>query len=453
MTWGAWTMPATVAAVIAPPAVAMNLRRSVITLSSSPRHELVVGTFGDVVPRPHQRLELGERGVHLPGHRRLLGFLPGDLGGELLELAQHGGGNLNQLDLALELRLEHGERARVPGVVIREPVHLNACRSMVEDALQIGGERLVRLLVEGELAHAPRLVPARVVVVPRGLVKPQLHVVVRPGPFGGVDDPALQRRVDIGSRSQHRRTSRFDIDLAAEPRADTHLESFEVAHGHDLPAEPPGHLGGGPRTLARHQVVGRIALLPELSPVTLVIPGRHALGVHAEWDGAEPLDRGVLPVRRPVVRHAHECLDLSLGSGVKALEGLHDLTGCEKLDTETSATRFLYELGELLGGTLELVERRRPGSGHSPLDLRLSDDVRSVGDGRSHRGHRHAAGGRNEPASCRSRAAFDQQMTLSLAWVEWLRGSGSGSGSSHALALLTPPRAAGRHLRPRYPRS
>src|SRR5215475_16212118 len=101
-------MPATVAAVIAPPAVAMNLRRSVITLSSSPCHELVVGTLGHVIPRPDERLVLGERGVYLPRHRRLLGFLPGDLSGELLELAQHGGGNLNHLDLDLELCLEHG---------------------------------------------------------------------------------------------------------------------------------------------------------------------------------------------------------------------------------------------------------------------------------------------------------------------------------------------------------
>src|SRR5215470_914364 len=106
MTLGAWTMAAAVAAVNAPPAVEMNLRRSVITLSSSPRHELVVGTLGHVVPRPDERLELGERGVHLPGHRRLLGFLPGDLGREPLQIAQHGDRDLSHLDLALELRLE-----------------------------------------------------------------------------------------------------------------------------------------------------------------------------------------------------------------------------------------------------------------------------------------------------------------------------------------------------------
>src|SRR6266567_1356307 len=75
-------------AAIAPLAVTMNLRRSVVTLPSSHRDELMVGAFGDVVPGAHQRLELREGGVHLPGHRSFLGFFPDDLGRELLEVAQ-----------------------------------------------------------------------------------------------------------------------------------------------------------------------------------------------------------------------------------------------------------------------------------------------------------------------------------------------------------------------------
>ena len=55
-----------------PLAATRNLRRSVITLASSHCHELVVGAFGDVVPGAHQRLELREGGVHLPGHGSLL---------------------------------------------------------------------------------------------------------------------------------------------------------------------------------------------------------------------------------------------------------------------------------------------------------------------------------------------------------------------------------------------
>jgi hypothetical protein len=39
----------------------------------------MVGAFGDVVPGADECLELREGGVHLPGHGRLLRFLPDDL--------------------------------------------------------------------------------------------------------------------------------------------------------------------------------------------------------------------------------------------------------------------------------------------------------------------------------------------------------------------------------------
>src|SRR5713226_1908638 len=105
MTLGASTMAAAATAAIVPLAFARNLRRSVITLPTSHRHELMVGAFGDAVPRTHQRLELRERRVDLPGHGSLLGFFPDDLGCELLQIAQHGNGELEDLDLAFELHL------------------------------------------------------------------------------------------------------------------------------------------------------------------------------------------------------------------------------------------------------------------------------------------------------------------------------------------------------------
>src|SRR5262249_6930286 len=82
MTLGA--SAATVAAIAAP-TVARNRRRSVI----SRRHELMVRAFRDVIPRADERLELRVRRVHLPGHRRPLGFLLDDLGRQLLELTEH----------------------------------------------------------------------------------------------------------------------------------------------------------------------------------------------------------------------------------------------------------------------------------------------------------------------------------------------------------------------------
>src|SRR6266849_7793335 len=110
MTLEASTMAAAATVTSVPLAVAMNLRRSVIALPSSHRDELMVGALGDVVPGAHQRLELREGRVHLPGHRSLLGFLSDDLGRQLFEIAQHWYRELEELDLALELGLESLER-------------------------------------------------------------------------------------------------------------------------------------------------------------------------------------------------------------------------------------------------------------------------------------------------------------------------------------------------------
>src|SRR5690349_20646418 len=106
MTLGTSTIAAAAAATIAPQAFTMNLRRSVITLPSSHRHELMVGAFGNAIPGAQRGLELREGRVHPPGHRGLLGFVPHDLGCQLFEIAQHRPRELDNLDLALELHLE-----------------------------------------------------------------------------------------------------------------------------------------------------------------------------------------------------------------------------------------------------------------------------------------------------------------------------------------------------------
>src|SRR6266446_8100109 len=192
MTLGASTMAAAATAATARLAVAMNLRRSVITQPSSYPDELVVGAFRNVVPGAHERLELREGRVHLPGHGGLLGLFSDDLGRQLLEIAQHRGRELEHLDLALELRLESLQRDRVLGVEVREAIDLHGSDGMVECPPQIDRERLVCLLVEAELADGPGLVPARVVVVARGIVEAEFHVVMGPNPFAGIDDAPLE---------------------------------------------------------------------------------------------------------------------------------------------------------------------------------------------------------------------------------------------------------------------
>ena len=79
----------------------------------------------------------------------------------------------------------------------------------------------------------------------------------------------------------------------------------------------------------------------------------------------------------------HERLDRALGGGVEAVERRHDLAAREDLDPEPPAAHLLDDLRQPLGRALEDVERRGPGRGHSPLDLRLGDDVGGVDDGGS----------------------------------------------------------------------
>src|SRR5262244_2076377 len=157
MTLGASTMAAAVAVARAPLAVTRNRRRSVVTLASSARRELMVGAFGHVIPWAHQRLELRERGVDLAGHRGLLRLLPNDVAGQPLEVAQHRERELDHLDLALELRLESLERDGVLGVVVRESVGLHRGRGVIECPLEIDRERLVRFPVEAEFVHGAGL--------------------------------------------------------------------------------------------------------------------------------------------------------------------------------------------------------------------------------------------------------------------------------------------------------
>src|SRR5215475_16189172 len=128
---------------------------------ASPGHELMVSALGNVIPRAHQRLELREGRVHLPGYGGSLGFFAEDLHRQLLEIAQHRRWELENLDLALELRPEALQRDRVLRVVVREAIDLQCRGRMVEHPPQVDRERLVRLLVEGELGHRAGLLPPR----------------------------------------------------------------------------------------------------------------------------------------------------------------------------------------------------------------------------------------------------------------------------------------------------
>src|SRR5262245_16036418 len=84
MTPGGSRVAVDATAASAPLAVLMQLRRP-LSAPLSPLDELRVRALGDVIPGADHRLELCVRCVHLPVHRRLLGFFPDNVSGDLLE--------------------------------------------------------------------------------------------------------------------------------------------------------------------------------------------------------------------------------------------------------------------------------------------------------------------------------------------------------------------------------
>src|SRR5262245_57520977 len=112
---------------------------------------------------------------------------------------------------------------------------------MIENPPEIDRKRVVRFLVKSEIVRGTRLVPTWVVVVTSGLVQPELHVVVRPHPFAGVDHATLERGVDVTGRDEDDRGARSDIHLPTE-WANADPEPLVVADRGDLFPEPSGHL-------------------------------------------------------------------------------------------------------------------------------------------------------------------------------------------------------------------
>jgi hypothetical protein len=128
-------------------------------------------------------------------------------------------------------------------LAVTRMIGMNGSEASARRRRQTSNPCLVGLLVEGELAHGARLVPAGVVVVAGGVVQVELHVVVRPDPLGRIDHAPLQVGEDPGSRNEDRRAARLANHLVAEARANPHLEALEVTNGVDLLPEPTGHLG------------------------------------------------------------------------------------------------------------------------------------------------------------------------------------------------------------------
>src|SRR3990172_2407627 len=364
--------------------------------TSGARDQVLVGGLRHHVPRVEARRELVVRVVRLLRDRALGGLFLVDLARELLQGLHDVGRERHDLDLALELGPELAERDDVLRVVLTELERVHRRAGVVEDAPQVHREPVVHLLVEDELARRAGLVPAGIVVVFRGLVQAELHVVVRPDPFRGVDDAALEGRVDLTARREDDGAARSGDDLAAETR-DAHLQALVVGDRVDLLAEPAAHLHAGRGRWARHEVEGLVGLLPELDAVAVVVPDVVPLRVHAERHAGEPLAGRLLA--RVVVGGRVVHLDRALRAGVEDAERGDQLARGEDLDLEPSAAHLVDHLREPLGVALQHVQRGRPARRHAPLVLRLRDDVRRVDRGRRAGGHQHPAGLHQKSAS------------------------------------------------------
>src|SRR5262245_48205650 len=115
----------------------------------------MIGALGHVVPGADERLELRERRVHFPRHWCPFRLLPGDLDGQLLQIAEHRHRELEHFDLAPELRLESLERDRVLGVEVREAIDLHRGGGVVERPWRSTGSASYAFLLKPKLWVVP----------------------------------------------------------------------------------------------------------------------------------------------------------------------------------------------------------------------------------------------------------------------------------------------------------
>jgi hypothetical protein len=111
-----------------------------------------------------------------------------------------------------------------------------ACRSF--------GQLLPGGLVDQQLGHRGRFVPAGGVVVLGRLVQAQPPVLEGADELGRVDHAAFQRREDLAARQHLHVHAQAGVHLARQA-GDAHLQALQVGHGVDLLLEPAGHLHTG----------------------------------------------------------------------------------------------------------------------------------------------------------------------------------------------------------------
>src|SRR5471030_2741619 len=198
--------------------------------------------------------------------------------------------------------------------------------SRLQDVLILLRQLLPLAHVDESIELGPAFPPARVVVVLADLVETELLVVIGADPFGRIDGPLLERRIDV-ARAELLRYRAHLGDHGPGESADAHLEALPIGRRLHLLAEPAAHLRAG---VAAGDVVDAVALVElaqQLESAAEELPRGHLAGVEAEGNGGAQGKRGILaPI---VVRRGVAALDGSALHVVEYLQGRNDLAAGE----------------------------------------------------------------------------------------------------------------------------
>ena len=214
---------------------------------------------------------------------------------------------------------------------------------MRDHFLELLGQRIPGLQVDGQLVTGGRLMPAGGIVICRRLVQPQVPIVIRADPFAGIDHAALQGGENLRGSQQHDFSAHRGDDFSAQA-GNPHLEPVIILDAVDRLAVPAAHLGAGVARREANQAFLGVELLPQIHAPAMVHPGGSLLGVHAEGHRTGELGGGHLA--GPVIGSRIKHMDTALPRGIEDAEGGHQLVGTKYLDVQLPLGHYLQIGGQ-----------------------------------------------------------------------------------------------------------
>src|SRR4051812_38221375 len=117
-------------------------------------------------------------------------------------------------------------------------------RPRADDFLIAWLEAFPHSLVDADRRPGSRLMKAREVIEPSGLMEAQCHVKPGAGPFAGVDGAGFERWRDLAARQGHHYGTEPSKHLGAKPRHPV-TQPLETFRRSNLAGEPSAHLSAG----------------------------------------------------------------------------------------------------------------------------------------------------------------------------------------------------------------